>query len=285
MSKFGWAKLGTLILLLGVMATVVSLNKSTILDAEIATEANSGADSIRLVGSETAFAPFKMNVPGLGNGGPTFTPQFGPIGSGLNVSVNRSVTVAADKAYVVIFPPQVYGNSGYPIPISDEDRVAVIAKLAEVGIAQETIEFGFQPYGPSTVSVAVEVGQLPQIGEQILDAVENVLGRSENHGARFGLAPGTCEQALAQVRRQAVAQGNKIAADLAHALGIQQGGVTGAAEYPFNYYGPITPDSCGSQFQDPSFVEPFDAEPKLDVALSLQFLYAAEPAVEPPAQP
>jgi hypothetical protein len=226
-----------------------------------------------------------MNVPGLGNGSPTFTPQFGPIGSGLNVSVNRSVTVAADQAYVVIFPPQVYGNSGYPIPISDEDRVAVIAKLAEVGIAQETIEFGFQPYGPSTVSVAVEVGQLPQIGEQILDAVENVLGRSENHGARFGLAPRKCEQALAQVRRQAVAQGNKIAADLAHALRIQQGGVTGAAEYPFNYYGPITPDSCGSQFQDPSFVEPFDAEPKLDVALSLQFLYAAEPAVEPPAQP
>jgi uncharacterized protein YggE len=129
------------------------------------------------------------------------------------------------------------------------------------------------------------VGQLPQIGEQILDAVENVLGRSDNHGVRFGLSPAKCDQAQAQVRRQAVAQANKIAADLARALGIQQGGVTGAAEYLINYYEPITRDSCGSQFQDPSFAKPFDAEPQLDVSLSLQVLYAAEPAPEPPAQP
>jgi hypothetical protein len=32
-------------------------------------------------------------------------------------------------------------------------------------------------------------------------------------------------------------------------------------------------------------VEPFDADPEVDVALSLQVLYAVEPAAEPPAQP
>lgn len=286
MSKFGWVKLGTLILLVGVMAAVVAVNESTVLDAETATQENSGPGSIRLTGPEPASAPSKIKVSDLGSGSATFTPQYGPIGSGLNISVNHSVTVAADKADVVIVPTQVYGPTG-PVPISSQNRAAVVAKLVEIGIEEETIEFTSQsPYGgPPSLSVAVQVGQLPQIGEQILDAVEDVLGRTENHGVQFGLTPAKCDQAQAQVRRQAVARANKIGDDLAQALGIQQGGVTGAAEYPFNFYGPVAPDICGSQFQDPYVVEPFDADPEVDVALSLQVLYAVEPAAEPPAQP
>jgi hypothetical protein len=45
MSKFGWVKLGTLILLVGVMAAVVAVNESGVLDAETATGENSGLNS------------------------------------------------------------------------------------------------------------------------------------------------------------------------------------------------------------------------------------------------
>jgi hypothetical protein len=53
------------------------------------------------------------------------------------------------------------------------------------------------------------------------------------------------------------------------------------AESPFpNFsYGPINLDVCGIQSQDPYVVEvePFDAEPKVEVAVGLQVSYAIEP--------
>jgi hypothetical protein len=285
MSKFGWAKLGVLILLIGVMATVVAVNESGVLDAETTKGGYSGANSNGLTGSEPASAPSKMNVPGWGYDSPTFSPQYGPIGSGLSMSVIHSIPVSADNAYIVIIPAQIYGNSGYPIAMSEENRAAVIARLVEIGIAKEAIEFEYQQYNSSSISVAVPVGQLPQIGEQILDAIEGVLGRSEHYGVRFGLTPGKCEQALIQVRRQAVARANESAGGLAQALGIQQGGITAAAEYPFDYYGSTSSEGCGNEFVDPYSVEPFDADPEVDVSLNVQVVYAIEPVAEPPAQP
>jgi uncharacterized protein YggE len=166
----------------------------------------------------------------------------------------------------------------------------VIANLAEIGIAREDIEIGSQvPYGSPSVSVSVQVGELPQIGQAVLDAVEEVLGRSESHGVRFSLTEQRCDQALAQARRQAVDQADKTAADLAQALGVNRGGVIGAIENPLTYFGfgPTSTDTCGSQLQDPYVVEvePFDAEPKVEVAVSLQVTYAIEPATQPTNQP
>jgi hypothetical protein len=49
--------------------------------------------------------------------------------------------------------------------------------------------------------------------------------------------------------------------------------------FPNFAYGPINPDACGNQFQDPYSVdlEPFDADPKVEVEVSLQVSYAIEP--------
>ena len=139
------------------------------------------------------------------------------------------------------------------------------------------------------MSAKVPVGALPQVGQQVLDSVEDVLERSESHGIRFSLSQEKCDQALSLARRQAVPQADKTAADLAQALGVQRGSVTGAVESPIGAfgYGPIGPDTCGIQYQDPYLVEPFDAEPQVEVAVSLQVTYTIEPAAdtEPGAGP
>jgi uncharacterized protein YggE len=257
MNPLRWTKLFTLILLVGVMVAAVAATEQKTIDPTVET-------------------PGVIEPPGFGKGG-------------LTVAVNRSVTVEADEAHVVITPTTIYGSSGSPQPISSENRAAVIAKLREIGIAKEEIEFDSQPYSASTVSAQVQISELPQVGQLVLDAVEAVLGPSESHGVRFSLSQEKCDQALALARREAVPQADKTAADLAEALGIKRGSIVGAVESPLPNIasGPIDLDVCGLQFQDPYVVEvePFNAEPKVEVAVGLQVSYAIEPTIKPITEP
>jgi hypothetical protein len=291
MNPLRWTKLFTLILLLGVMVAVVAateqkttdmtlIHPSAIEPAVIHAETTLGENA----GTESM--PSRVNLAGFGDGNPSVNPQITDIKGGLTVAVNRSATVEADEAYVVITPTAIYGPSGSPQPISSENRAAVITKLEEIGIAKEDVEFEWQPYSASTVSARVGIGEFPQVDQLVLDAVESVLGRSESHGVHFSLSQEKCDQALALARREAVPQADKTAADLAEALSIKRGSIVGAVESPFtNFaYGPIDPEACGIQFQDPYFVEvePFDAEPKVEVVVGLQVSYAIEAPESPP---
>ena len=123
--------------------------------------------------------------------------------------------------------------------------------------------------------------ELPEIGERILDAVEDVVRRSENSGVRFTLSEENCDATLALARRDAILQAEQNGAGLAEALGIVLGGVVGVAEYPvgnFGYgpYGPANADRCGGQFQDPYALKPFDAESEIDVSVQLQITYGPQ---------
>jgi hypothetical protein len=284
MNPLHWPKLFTLILLLGVMVAVVAATEQKTSDltltslgttdpAPLYAEAAPGKSA----GTEPSS---RVDLAGFGNDNPSFNPQVADMQSGLTVAVDRSVTVEADEAYVVVTPTAIYGSSGSPQPISSENRTAVIAKLGEIGIAKEDVEFKFQPYSSPIVSIQVQISELPQVGQSVLDAVEAVLGRSESHGVHFSLSQEKCDQALALARRQAVPQADKTAADLAESLSIKRGNIIGAMESPFaNFtYGPINPEACGLQVQDPYVVEvePFDAEPKVEVAVGLQVSYAIE---------
>jgi hypothetical protein len=261
MNPLRWTKLFTLILLVGVMVAVIA-----------ATEQKPPEPTVETPGA--------IEPAGFGNDSQAFNPQIADTEGGLSVAVNRPVTVEADEAYVVVTPTAIYGPSGSPPPISSENRAAVIAKLGEIGIAKEDIEFESQPYSASTVSAQVQIRELPQVGQSVLGAVEAVLGRSESRGVHFSLSQERCDQALALARRQAVAQADKTAADLVQALSIQRGSIVGAAEssFPDFAYGPINPEACGIQVQDPYVVEvePFDAEPKVEVVVGLQVSYAIE---------
>ena len=206
----------------------------------------------------------------------TFAPQSDET-VGLVAVASSSLTVTADEAYVVVIPQRFYGPRG-PEPLSLEDRADVIDKLTEIGIASDDIEIvsGRQPYEPVQISVEVAVADLPEIGERILDSVEEVLRRSENSGVRFGLSEESCSAGLALARRDAAPQADKDADGLAEAIGVVRGGVVSVVEYSlggFNYGSTVT-ETCGGQFQDPNALLPFDAEPKIEVAVHLQISYA-----------
>ena len=206
----------------------------------------------------------------------TYAPQSDET-AGLVAVASISQTVTADEAYVVVIPQRYYGPRG-PEPLSMEDRADVIDKLTEIGIASDDIEIdsGRQPYEPVQISVEVAVADLPEIGERILDSVEEVLRRSENSGVRFGLSEESCSAGLALARRDAASQSDKDADGLAEAIGVVRGGVVSVVEYSlggFNYGSTVT-ETCGGQFQDPNALLPFDAEPKIEVAVHLQISYA-----------
>ena len=208
----------------------------------------------------------------------TYGPESEQTG-GLTATANGSMKISADEAYVVVIPEQFYGPNG-PEPISAEDRADVIEAIEQVGIATDDIEIisGRQPYEPVQISVEVAVADLPEIGDLILDAVEDVLRRSEHSGVRFSLSEENCDRALALARRDAISQIDRKADDLAAALGMVRGGVVGAVEDPLSNfgYGPASTDRCGGLFQDPYALLSFDAEPNIDVVSQLQITFAPQ---------
>jgi uncharacterized protein YggE len=247
----------------------------------------SSDDSIRVISSRAAAAPVLSDISDiarLGDVSPSPIAQRVGGDSGLTVSAKGSVTAEADEAYVVITSEPHFGPSG-PQPMSSEDRAKVIENLAQLGIKKEDIEFD-SPLRPpfAGISVEVEPTDLPEIGEQIQDAVENVLRLRgpEASGLRFSLSEENCARVLALARRAAVPEATKSADDLAAALGLRRGGVIGAVEYPLSNFGfnPFGSDECGSsgQFGDPydPRLLPFDAEAKTEVSVNLQVSYALE---------
>ena len=206
---------------------------------------------------------------------------YGPeseLTGGLTATANGSITVPADDAYVVVIPEQFYGPGG-PEKLSGEDRDDVVQNLMDMGIGEDDIEFDYgQPYGPETISVEVQIGDLPEIGDLILNAMEDVIRRSEHSGVRFTLSEENCDEALGLARLDGIPQIDRKADDLAAALGMVRGGVVGAVEDPFSdfRYGPGSADKCGRLSQDPYALLSFDAEPSVDVVLRLQLTYAPQ---------
>ncbi len=206
---------------------------------------------------------------------------YGPeseLTGGLTATANGSTTVPADDAYVVVIPEQFYGPGG-PEKLSGKDRDDVVQNLMDMGIGEDDIEFDYgQPYGPETISVEVQIGDLPEIGDLILNAMEDVIRRSEHSGVRFTLSEENCDEALGLARLDAISQIDRKADDLAAALGMVRGGVVGAVENPFSdfRYGPGSVDRCGRLSQDPYALLSFDAEPSVDVVLPLQLTYAPQ---------
>ena len=206
---------------------------------------------------------------------------YGPeseLTGGLTATANGSTTVPADDTYVVVIPEQFYGPGG-PEKLSGEDRDDVAQNLMDMGIGEDDIEFDYgQPYGPETISVEVQIGDLPEIGDLILNAIEDVIRRSERSGVRFTLSEENCDEALGLARLDAISQIDRKADDLVAVLGMVRGGVVGAVEDPFSdfRYGPGSADRCGGLSQDPYALLSFDAEPSVDVVLPLQLTYAPQ---------
>ena len=206
------------------------------------------------------------------------SPQSAPVPGGLTVSAMGSVTVAADEAYVIIVPEQRYGPSG-PEQMTVDDRQDIRDGLAALGVQEEDIEFSvLAGYGPSAISVEVALDELDTKGQQVLDAVEEVMRRPESFGIVYTLSEENCESTVSLARREAIPAAERAADDLAEALGVERGEVLGALEYPLvnlAYGFSVASDlSCGAQPTSlyPSLM-PFDSEPEVEVSVGLQITY------------
>ena len=184
----------------------------------------------------------------------------------------------ADEAYVVVIPEQYYGPSG-PEQMTSEDRRQIRENLAQLGISEEAVEFGeLAWYGPTSISVEVELDELADKQEQVLDAVEQVIRRHESQGVIYSLTETNCEGALSMARRETIPKAEKSADDLAQALGVSRGMVIGVLEYPLSthQFGPFSTNirACGAQVSSsyPNLV-PFDAEAEVEVIVGLQITY------------
>ena len=163
--------------------------------------------------------------------------------------------------------------------MTSEDRQQIRESLAQLGISEEAVEFGeLARYGPTSISVEVELDELAQKGEQVLGAVEHVIRRYESHGVIYSLTEENCDGALSLARREAIPRAEKSADDLAQALGMSRGMVTGALEYPLATYvfGPFSTNirACGAQVSSPyPSLVPFNAEAEVKVTVGLQITY------------
>ena len=235
--------------------------------------------SLRLVSSRSSTAPSSVLMGFSGGSHRSSLPQTMPTEGGLTVSAIGSVTVAADEAYVVVMPEQRFSSSG-PEQMTDEDRQKIRENLAEIGVPKEAVEFeNLAIYGPSSISVEVELDELVEKREPILEAVEQVIRRYESHGVIYSLSEENCEGALSLARREAIPRAERAADDLAQALEVSRGTVIGALESPLttSVYGlaGLSPYGCGAQESSPyPNLVPFDAEPEVEVTVGLQITYS-----------
>ncbi len=202
---------------------------------------------------------------------------------GLTVSAVGSVSLPADEAYVILVPEQYYGPAG-PEQVSSEDRKDVIESLANLGIEEEAIEFtSLRRYEPTIISVELELDAVREKGDQVVEAVEDVVRRVEAHGVRYTLSAEKCGQALAMARRQAIPGAKQAADDLADAFDVVLGSVTRVMEYPLNSSSSLVrnhADACSHQGSNPyddfARIVNFDSEPEVEVSVGLQVTYSIQ---------
>ena len=235
--------------------------------------------SLKVMTTRSSSAPSSLILRRAG--GFSLSPMGQNLGNlaGLTVSAIGTVTVAADEAYVVVVPEQRYGPSG-PEQMSGDDRKDIIEKLASLGVQESAVEFeGTGRYGPFSISVEIGLGELVEKGDEIVEAVEEIVRHSESHGVRYTLSPENCDSARSLARREAIPSTQKAAEDLAEALSLDLGSVAGALEYPLTAtgFGPFRSgvNSCGGQATDPfGALVPFDSEQKVEVSVGLQVTYS-----------
>ena len=247
--------------------------------AGVGVTSSAGGSWARLV-SSTGFHTAPVNFGSGGPGAPKLTnaPLTQPSEGSLTVSATGKVTVIPDLAFVVVSPEEDYGPYG-PHKLSKRDEEEITQALAGLGIEADAIAFDtVLRYEPSTISVAVDIGEIEEKGAAIVDAVESVIERVGQTGVRFGLNEESCARAVALARRQAIPTARSAADDLGDALGLQVGEVTAVLEFglpsPFfggPYYG-SDPCNVGSDFGSGPAL-PFHSEPEVEVLVAMQVSY------------
>jgi hypothetical protein len=101
--------------------------------------------------------------------------------AGVTVVGTGEVTVEADTAFVVIATDLVDVDG---LTISERDRSDIVESLGSVGIESDAVDIEATSIGyGSQIVIRVDIAQLPDVGERIERAVEDVIGSSGDAGA------------------------------------------------------------------------------------------------------
>ncbi len=86
--------------------------------------------------------------------------------------------------------------------MSLEDKADVVESLVGLGIAESAIAFTRRGrYEPNIILVEMELGEVQEKGEQIVEAVADIVQALNTYSVHYTLSPESCSQALAQARR------------------------------------------------------------------------------------
>jgi uncharacterized protein YggE len=202
----------------------------------------------------------------------------------LSVTGGGSVTVEANEAYILVFPAQSGGPLG-PEPISFEDRNSLKARLGDLGIEEGEIEIESLAFGgPTLVSVQMSPESVSELGEKVVEAVDQTLGRSQGAGVRFGHS--NCLAVLAEAQKAALEDAKNRADSLAGVGGWKVNGLWRLSE-SFGLpapYAALEIDPCGQApsravLQGPyeMSLKPFDSPAEFEVEASLTATFELQP--------
>lgn len=200
--------------------------------------------------------------------------------SGLTVNVTGRATVPSTEVFVmVVAEPRGFGP--FPQVLTSDDRAEIRVTVQALGVLEEDIDFPsgpiFSPFA-SVVRVRVDAADLPAIGERVLEAIEDVAGRSIASGLRFGVAD--CDAAFEQAWTDGLATAETRARMLATSASMELGPIIAIVEGggASVVRGLPTSDPCDTESLDEAEFEtgltPFDAEPQVEIEASLAVTYA-----------
>ena len=208
--------------------------------------------------------------------GPTPAPdtasQVSAVGTG-------TVEAKADEAYVVVVAG--FDEEGDSQPLSGRDRDQLVTAVAGLGHDREDVEVVGAPDDPAVtlVQVEVDVGDVEKEGRAIVTAVEEVLGRSDTSGVRFGRED--CASLLARARKDAAADGRTQAAALAESAGARVGELRALTDLGSPSGVPPCSDDARELFaaEDIEYgygpsLEAFDAEPTFELTTRTAVSYS-----------
>lgn len=157
----------------------------------------------------------------------------------------------ADEAYVLVLYES--SDQGQPAP-SGADQRRVVDALAKLKVDRKDVVVTSTSDYRAVVRVATKADGLATNGKNILRAVEDVLGRSDESGARFSSS--TCPALLTKARKEAVADARQRAAGLADAAGIKLGDVQAVSEVD-----PAGVDPCDDSIDALLALDSYDSTP------------------------
>lgn len=200
--------------------------------------------------------------------------------AGLTVSVTGRASVPSDEVFVIVVP-QPNGFGPFPQGLTSGDRAEIRAGLQAIGLPDDDIDFPpgpiFSPFG-SVVKVKVDAADLPGIGDQVLEVIEDVAGRSVASGLQFGV--GDCNAAFEEAWTDAVETAEVRAAALAASASTELGPVIAVSEGVMSslFFGRPTADPCDTESVNEAQLEtgfaPFDSDLTVEIEADIDVTYA-----------